>query len=51
MFLCLNIPWPKRIERYENQNNKFRIYDEAEADGSVSSRVLKCFNVVLDDIF
>ena len=44
-------PGPKRIEIYENQNNKFKIYDEAEADGSVSSKVLKGFNVVLDEIF
>lgn len=44
-------PGLKRIEVYENRNNRFKMYDEAEADGSISSRVLEGFNVALDEIF
>ena len=44
-------PGLKKIEVYENQNNRFKLHDEAEGDGRVSSKVLKGFNAALDEIF
>jgi Uma2 family endonuclease len=44
-------PELKKIEVYENDNKKFKIYGEAEAKETVSSKILNGFNISSDDIF
>ena len=44
-------PELKRIEVYENENSKYKIFSEAENEGSVSSAVLKGFEVELTELF
>jgi Uma2 family endonuclease len=44
-------PELKKIEVYENQNKKFKIYSEAEEKGNVSSKVLDKLAIFLDEIF
>ena len=44
-------PELKKIEVYENQNKKFKIYSEAEGEGTVSSKVLGELVISLNEIF
>jgi len=44
-------PELKKIEVYENQNKNFKIYSEAEGEGTVSSKVLDKLIISLDEIF
>ena len=44
-------PELKRIEVYENENHRYRIFSEAEEEGKVSSAILRGFEVELADIF
>jgi hypothetical protein len=41
----------KRIEVYENENSMYKVFSEAENEGSVSSAVLKGFEVELIEFF
>ena len=41
----------KKIEVYENQNKKFKMYSEAEGEGNVSSKVLNELIISLAGIF
>jgi len=44
-------PELKKTEVYENQNKKFKIYSEAEGEGTVSSKVLDELVISLNEIF
>lgn len=44
-------PELKKIEVYENQNEKFKIYSEAEGEGTVSSKVLDKLIISLHEVF
>ena len=44
-------PELKRIAVYENENSKYKVFSEAENEGSVSSAVLKGFEVELIELF
>jgi len=44
-------PELKRIEVYRNENNKYIIFSEAENEGTVSSVILKGFEVELIELF
>ncbi len=44
-------PELKKIEVYENQDKKFKIYSEAEGEGTVSSKVLDELVISLNEIF
>ena len=44
-------PEMKRIEVFENIDAKFRLFAEAENDGTVSSKILEGFSVDLKEIF
>lgn len=44
-------PELKKVEIYENENNKFKIKSEAEGKGNVSSKVLDGFTISLSEIF
>jgi len=41
----------KRIEVYKNENFMYKVFSEAENEGSVSSAVLKGFEVELIELF
>jgi len=44
-------PGLKKIDIYENQENKFKIFSEAEGEGTVSSKVLEGLSISLIEIF
>jgi Uma2 family endonuclease len=44
-------PGLKKIEIYENQDKKFKIYNEAEGEGVVSSKLLDGLSISLIEIF
>jgi len=44
-------PKQKKIEVYENKNNKYCLIDEAEESGSVSSKIIEGFSVSLSHVF
>lgn len=44
-------PELRKIEVYENQNKRFKIYSEAEGEGTVSSKVLDGLTISLVEIF
>jgi len=44
-------PGLKKIEIYENQDKKFKIYSEAEGEGVVSSKLLDGLSISLIEIF
>jgi len=44
-------PKIKKIEIFENSNNKYHLTAEAESKGSVSSNILVGFSVSVNEIF
>jgi len=44
-------PRQKKIEVYENKDKKYHLTSEAEGKGSVSSKIMGGFTVLLSDIF
>lgn len=44
-------PKQKKIEVYENRNKKYSLANEAEETGSVSSKIMEGFSLLLSDVF